>query len=171
MSPGRGPVAVGRNTAPPRRPPPWYKHFPGDELVSKEYYSLSAAERGLLQSMRDAYWVEGPLPQDPQLLARSVRLPEAEVTRALTAGVLAFFEADPMDPSLLREPLLEWQMQVALRGLEQMAKGGRRGAEKVNSQRDPARPTRITLEHRRTTQSTPGYPARVPFGVFTGSCI
>lgn len=93
------------------RAPPAFQVYASDDLASADYYLLSLAERGLLDAMRRACWVdrEGAIPRDPEQLAIAIRRPTAEVRAALTPQVLRWFRQGT-DKSCLVEPDLQRQM-------------------------------------------------------------
>jgi hypothetical protein len=117
---------------------PWFKAFASD-LASRSFYGLNAAERGLLDSMTKAYWIDGSLPKCWTLLARVVRLDEQEVRGALTAAVLVFFGADESDPELLHHSELRQQRKQLEEARKRMSEGGERGAETTNGKKNASR--------------------------------
>ena len=112
---------------------PWYKTYAATDLASSRFFGLSAAERGLLDSMARAYWLDGELPQDPRLIARVVRMAEQEVLSALTQGVLGHFEADEARPGVLHHAGLRTQREAVKEGRRRMSIGGQRGAAITNN--------------------------------------
>lgn len=139
-----------------RPAPPWYKLYPASELTNPAYYALSAAERGLLQSMRLAYWIEGSVQMDPSVLARQIRLPESEVRSAQLQRVLEFFERDPDREGALIEPLLRGQRAKMDLGTARMSEGGKKGADATNSLR---RMPKAASADGASATSVTGYPA------------
>ena len=95
----------------PLRAPPAFQVYASDDLASSRYFLLPLAQRGLLDAMRRACWVdiEGSVPRDPAQLALVVRCSEADVREALTPQVLAWFAVGP-DPTRLVDPDLQRQM-------------------------------------------------------------
>jgi hypothetical protein len=61
------------------RRPPAYQTYATDDLASARYYTLTLAERGLLDAMRRVYWADDGIPADLDSLALSVRRPKEEV--------------------------------------------------------------------------------------------
>ncbi len=117
------------------RPPPAYNVYASDDLASSRYYGLSVGERGLLDSMNRAWWVERHLPRNPILLARVVRLDTTEVEKYLTPSVLRHFVADEVVPDELHSVELQRQFNHVLEIREKQAIGGKIGAQKTNDQK------------------------------------
>lgn len=141
-----------------RPAPPWYKQFAASEISNPRFYELSAAERGLLHSMRLASWVEGRVPGDPVLVARQTRLPESDVTHERLQKVLTFFVQDPDSTDGFFDPCLREQWEAVVVSRKKMSVGGKKGATRTNSRRERrANPAAdgVTAE---------GYPARVSRG-------
>lgn len=107
------------------RAPPAYQTYASDELASATYYRLSLAERGLLDAMRRAAWIDGAIPEDAEELALAVRRPVEEVRQALSAGVLRHFVCG--DPGMLICPELERQRERLLVIRSERSKAGRKG--------------------------------------------
>lgn len=90
------------------RRPPAFQLYASDTLADRRFILMSAAERGLLMSMRMACWVGDSVPSDPALLARVVGLPVDEVVTGLSPAVLSFFR--PESDGALQDPELAAQM-------------------------------------------------------------
>lgn len=119
------------------RRPPAFQLYASDLLADRRFLLMTAAERGLLLSMRAACWVGDEVPRDPGLLARIVGLPLAEVEAALSDAVLSFFAEVPNGTnSSLHDPELAAQMQRLLARRTERAESGRRGGE---AKRDKAK--------------------------------
>jgi hypothetical protein len=113
-----------------KRAPPWFKCFAADDIASSSYFGLTSGERGLLDSMARAYWIEGELPATPRLLAAIVRLPETEVVANLTPGVLSHFEK--IRGTLAHRELAR-QRQNSDDARKRMSDAGRKGAAMTNA--------------------------------------
>jgi hypothetical protein len=152
-----GPTGAGDKL----RAPPWYATFAADDLARSDWFGLSASERGLLDSMQRAFWIEHQLPRQPMLLARVVRLDVAEVERNLTAGVLAHFEE--VDGVLYSVELHRQLLRVAEIRAKQ-ASGGKVGAAMTNEARRTIRkPKRSKTQHHSASTA-----ASRPAGTFAG---
>jgi hypothetical protein len=118
-----------------KRRPPAYQVYAADDLASSSYFPLSVSERGLLDSMQRACWVDDAVPCDPQLLARVLRLPEGDVRPHLTPKVLAHFVVDEDDRERLRSLELTRQMTNLLEIRGKQSVGGQKGAAIANAAR------------------------------------
>lgn len=147
------------------RQPPSYSVFAADDLASQSYYGLNVSERGLLDSMMRAWWVEHRLPRQAVLLAKVLRLDVGEVTANLTEAVLSHFIVDQTDSGVLHPHELVRQYRNIQLAREKMSIGGLAGAMATNSKRDGRR------KHRRSKalQQATGYPAGNPAPHPTGS--
>jgi hypothetical protein len=142
------------------RRPPAYQVYAADDLAREWYYGLSAGERGVLDSMHRACWVEDTVPKDPQLLARVVRLEHKDLCQCLTDRVLAHFKLDADNPERLRSLELTRQMTNLMVVRERQRQGGKEGAKITNA---------VSRKQRRTAQrkgsgSMAGPPAPRPPG-------
>jgi hypothetical protein len=117
------------------RRPPSYAVYASDDLASTRYYPLSAGERGVLDSMQRACWVDDAVPSDPRLLALVLRLQETDLRPFLTAAVLAHFKQDDVDAGRLLSPELTRQMTNLMGRRELQREGGREGAKTTNGAR------------------------------------
>jgi hypothetical protein len=147
------------------RPPPSYATFASDDLANSAYFGLNVSERGLLDSMMRAWWVEHRLPRQAVLLARVLRLDVNEVTANLSAAVLCHFVIDQTDSGLLHPHELVRQYRNIQIAREKMSIGGMAGAMATNSKRDGRRKPR----RNKTLQQAPGYPASNPATYPSGS--
>jgi uncharacterized protein YdaU (DUF1376 family) len=80
---------------------PWW---PADFIASSRCMSL--AERGAFRDLLDAQWINGGLPNDPVLLARTLGVAEGEF-RALWPAFREHFVKDPNNPKRLINERLE----------------------------------------------------------------
>lgn len=64
------------------RRPPAYQVYASDDLANEAYFGLTAGERGVLDSMQRACWVNDTVPSDRRLLAFVLHLTEVEETNA-----------------------------------------------------------------------------------------
>lgn len=118
-----------------KRRPPAYQVYAADDLAGSRYYPLSAGERGVLDSMLRACWVDDTVPSDPGHLALALRLQETDLRGFLTPRVLQHFEQDGADPKRLRSRELTRQMANLMEVRERQRQGGREGAKITNSSR------------------------------------
>ncbi len=79
----------------PERQAPAFQCYAADDLASATYYLMNLAERGLLDAIRRACWVDGAVPRRVEDLAMAIRRPVDEVAEHLTGRVLAHFVVDP----------------------------------------------------------------------------
>ena len=133
-----------------KRRPPAYQVYAADDLASSKWYGLSAGERGLLETMQRACWIDDTVPNDLRLLARVLRLGEGDVLPFLTPAVLAFFVTDEADPSRLRSAELHRQMANIKEIRAKQSKGGRDGAAITNGARN-GRQNRLSTKDIRPT--------------------
>ena len=112
-----------------RRRPPAYQVYAADDLASSRFYALSAGERGVLDSMLRACWVDDAVPSDPRLLALVLRLQEIDLLPFLTEAVLVHFENDSANPGSLRSRELTRQMMNLMAVRERQRARGQRGRQ------------------------------------------
>lgn len=114
------------------RAPPAFQVYASDDLAAESWYGMSAAERGMLDSIRRACWVsdDGSVPADPSRLAVVVRLTEAETVRTMTPAVLRWLERSP-DGTRLIDPDLERQRAACMAKRRALSAG----AEATNRKR------------------------------------
>jgi hypothetical protein len=119
-----------------KRPPPAYQEYAATMLADRGFRSMSAAERGVLFTMRLECWVNGSVPADPTSLARVLGIEVAEVKRALTPRVLRHFDEAMHDEErvLVCPQLDDYRRQLEERQ-SRMSAGGRRGAVHTNQAR------------------------------------
>ena len=119
---------------PEPRPPPAFQVYASDDLASERYYSLSLAQRGLLDAIRRGCWVspDGSVPSEPEQLSIVIRRPESEVKAVLNAGVLAWLVKST--DGRLRDRDLDRQKQACI--LKRQAQ--REGAIQTNRKRWPS---------------------------------
>jgi hypothetical protein len=82
--------------------------------------------------MQRVCWVEDTVPSDPRLLARVLRLDEAEVQQYFTPGVRTFFEENDGDTTRLRSLELKRQMDNIKVIRAKQSIGGHIGAAMTN---------------------------------------
>ncbi len=111
-----------------RRPPPYYREFPGDMMSQEGVRALSLVEVGLLNLMRWNCWRNNGVPRDPDQLAMILGKPLDDVTRALTARVLALFEPIDGEPGRLHDLELTKQRLAMIDKHEERSRSGRLGA-------------------------------------------
>ena len=91
----------------PRRAPPAFQEYASDMLASEAVREMTLEELGLLAGMRWACWANGgDIPREPERIARLLGKDQAEVLRAMTPEVMAFFEQTARTPSRLHCPEL-----------------------------------------------------------------
>ena len=95
----------------PRRAPPAYLAYASDMLATESVREMSLEEIGLLVGMRWLCWANsaGDIPREPDRIARLLGKDQAEVQRAMTPAVMAFFEQAARTPSRLHCPELTAQ--------------------------------------------------------------
>jgi hypothetical protein len=154
-------------TAKALRAAPSYATYASDDLARAAWYGLTAGQRGLLESMARAYWVDGGLPREPRLLPLACRLDPSEVEQVLADAVLAHFEADA--EGRLHHVELRRQLQNIAITREKQSEGGKVGANITNAIRGAKRkPKPDAASHRVTSvgagplASTPAGQVRVP---------
>jgi len=147
-----------------RRAPPAYQEYAADLLADRSFRSMSAAERGVLFSMRLECWTNRSVPCNPLELARVLGLQESEVTEGLTARVLRYFEAQEGPERVLVCPQLDDYRRQLDERHSRMSAGGRKGADHTNhsrrdraNQSDNAHPDGHPVSHQ--TARPDGHPA------------
>lgn len=118
-----------------RRNPPAYQEYAADLLADRGFRSMSAAERGVLFSMRLECWCNRSVPADPASLARVLGLEASEVKDGLTERVLRYFEAQEGAECVLVCPQLDAYRTRLDERHAKMSEGGRRGADHTNQSR------------------------------------
>lgn len=136
------------------RRPPAYQVYAADDLAASRYYPLSAGERGVLDSMLRACWVDDTVPSNPRLLALVLRLQESDLGPFLSAEVLAHFEQDGGEPGRLRSPELTRQMTNLMEVRKRQRQGGKEGAKITNAAR--VAPPRATPRKGSRPPASPG---------------
>lgn len=122
-----------------RRAPPAYQEYAADLLADRAFKSMSAAERGVLFSMRLECWVNRCVPSDSLELARVLGLQESEVKQGLTERVRRYFAAQEGTGGILVCPELDAYRDRLDERHAKMSEGGRKGADHTNqSRRDRA---------------------------------
>ena len=114
-----------------KRRPPAFQCYASDTLADRRFLLMSAAERGLLMSMRMACWVSDEIPRDPPMLARVLGLPVDDVAANLKS-VLDFFAVVPGNSGNLHDPELDGQRDRLRERRERQAEGGAKGAGVTN---------------------------------------
>ena len=74
-----------------RRAPPAFQEYASDILASREYRTLTLAQRGLMHTMRLEVWVNDFLPEQPEIIAQILGFDPKEIASELPF-VMAFFE-------------------------------------------------------------------------------
>lgn len=130
--------APGHSTMTSLRRPPAFQVYAADELAAATYYSLSLAERGLLDAMRRVVWCDDGIPADPAGIALAIRRTEGETRDALTPRVLAHFEPIAGSPGLLTCPELSRQMTrlLALRAKQSKAAASTNATRRTSKRGD-----------------------------------
>lgn len=112
-----------------RRKAPAFQEYASDWLADERFRDMTAAERGILWSMRLECWVNARVPKDTERLARRLGYLPDELAVFLTDRVLAFFADMPDQPDYLHCPeLTSYRMQLAEKHQER-SQAGRRGAD------------------------------------------
>src|SRR4030095_16024975 len=109
------------------RPPPAFQQYASDLLANESYRLMSLPERGLLETLRLQCWVSGSVPKDCALLSRLTGIPADQIDKALTPGVLAFFE--PKSSERLVCPELVKQRGRMDEKRAERARSGEKGAK------------------------------------------
>jgi hypothetical protein len=145
------------------RAAPAYATYASDDLARVSWYGLSAGERGLLESMARAYWVDGYLPSEPRLIALACRLETTDVQPLLTGAVLAHFESD--DIGHLHHVELRRQLQNIAVTREKQSLGGKTGAAITNANRSTKRKPNTGAASQRVASVGAGRLASIPAGL------
>ena len=111
-----------------KRRPPWFMEYGADMIADEKMRLRSAAERGVIASMRWHCWANDSIPNDAGAIARLVGLDREEVEAALPA-VLEFFQMDPTDGTRLIDVALTQQMRRFMEIRRKQSEGGLEGAE------------------------------------------
>lgn len=135
------------------REPPAYMEYAANMLANRKFRLMTAAERGVLHSMRLECWANRTLPRDPGELARILGLAAVEVAAALPAAMVFFSD----ETGEIRCPELDAYRadREAVRNAK--SEGGKRGAEAANKKRQPTKT--------RATASSPAMPSGMPSGM------
>lgn len=128
---------------------PWVPLHTTDILTSMKYRRMSTAARGLYTEMLFWMWREGPLPQDPDALARILIPDAAEIRRLLPEVLPCFVNGD----GKLTSPRIEKEYRKARDIHLRKSRGGRKGGKKSRPQ-----PTATKQDGRSPSKS----PARTP---------
>lgn len=147
------------------RRPPAYQTYASDDLAAASYYLLNLAERGLLDSMRRACWIDRSVPRAVDDLALAIRRPIDEVVEHLTDRVLAHFVEDSGGRLRCEELDRQRERLDARRKAQQHgadATNGNRNANR-NASRDGERDgerdaNRVAPEQNRTERSSRALP-------------
>lgn len=123
-----------------KRRPPAFQLYASDTLADRRFLLMSAAERGLLMSMRMACWVSDEIPPDPPMLARVLGLPVDDVAPNLSRAVLDFFAVVPGDSGNLHDPELDAQRDRLRERRDRQAEGGAKGAKSTNANKPGSKP-------------------------------
>ena len=132
--------------------PPAFQFYASDTMADRRYRCMNLGERGLLLSILCECWVNRTAPSDIDSLSKVLGFTRNEVETALTEGVLSFFRIEGGE--LINTGLAEYRKKLDL-GKENMAKGGKKGAQS----RWGKPPTRD------------GHPIDYPNGVLMGSRV
>lgn len=104
--------------------PPAYQHYAADWLAGTAHLSLEA--QGAYQRLLDHEWLNGPLANDPRLLARLLGV-SGQRFRSLWADLAAHFPPQP--DGQIANPRLEEERRKQAAYREERARSGARGAE------------------------------------------
>lgn len=117
------------------RKPPSYQEYASDILASAAYRMMSLPERGLWDTLRKEFWVNGPLPSDLSELSKLLRFSSEELEKAYTSEVKSFFEIH--DDKIVCPELKKYRESLESRDVKQ-ADGGREGGLKTQKNRREA---------------------------------
>lgn len=113
------------------RPPPAFQEYASSMMAKTQYRIMSLAARGLLYSMRLECWVNHELPSDPDILAKVLGFPPADVRTALPS-VMSFFSDQN---GVITCPELD-DYRNHLAGINaKKSEGGKKGAATTNSKK------------------------------------
>lgn len=136
------------------REPPAFQEYASDMLSSRRWRLMTAAERGLLYSMRLESWVNRTLPLDPRELALILGLDAGEVRAALPV-VMSFFAIKNGE---IQCPELD-KYRAHLEGVrDAKIAGGKRGADATNKKKQQPK-TRAAAGD---SAMPPGMPSGMP---------
>lgn len=106
------------------RPPPAYQEYAASMLSNNNFRMMGLDARGLLYTLRLEYWVENPLPSDPVILAKILRLDPDSLCQALREiGDLIAIEGQ-----MIKIPELDNYRKHLAEVREKQSSGGREGA-------------------------------------------
>ena len=107
------------------RPPPAYQEYAASMLASNAFRMMDLSTRGLLYTLRLEYWIGNPLPADPVMLAKILRLDAAVVSSALVElGDLVLF-----NEGMINIPELDDYRQHLSGIRKKQSIGGKEGAQ------------------------------------------
>jgi uncharacterized protein YdaU (DUF1376 family) len=111
------------------RPAPAFQEYAADMLANRNFRVMSLEERGLLMTLRYECWVNQSVPANCDELAKTLGVPEVNITKAMTHRVKSFFTVNGQE--MVCDELDAYRTQLSNRR-EAMSKGGRNGG--VNTQ-------------------------------------
>ena len=111
------------------REAPAYQEYAASMMAQIDYRTMTLPERGLFYSMRLECWVNGRLPENPELLSKVLGFAKQEVIDSLPA-VMRFFVASE---GFIFCPELEDYRQHLEAKKEKAKRDGMRGAAITNS--------------------------------------
>lgn len=117
------------------RKPPAYQEYASDVLANAAYRMMSLSERGLWDTLRKEFWVNGPLPADLSELSKLLRFSSTELEKAYTPNVKSFFEIQ--DSRIVCPELIRYRESLENRDVKQVT-GGREGGLKTQKNRREA---------------------------------
>lgn len=117
------------------REAPAYQEYAASMMAQIAYRTMRLQERGLFYSMRLECWVNGKLPEKPNLLSKVLGFSEQEIIDCLPA-VMRFFVASD---GFIFCPELE-NYRKHLEGIkEKQSRGGKVGSALTNKKRYPSK--------------------------------
>jgi hypothetical protein len=73
------------------RPAPAFQEYAADMLANRNFRVMNLEERGLLMTLRYECWVNQSVPANCDELAKTLGVPEVNITKAMTHRVKSFF--------------------------------------------------------------------------------
>lgn len=117
---------------------PSFQFYPRDLLSNRKVAAMTLAELGLHIKLLCYQWTDGPLPNDPGLIARLSGVPVEEFN--LLWPMVSHCYEESADAATIFNPRMERERRSHLGYLQRCAKGGRRSAEVRRAKSGTAQP-------------------------------
>lgn len=120
------------------RKPPAYQEYAAEILATTEFRIMSLTARGLLYTMRLECWVNGCVPAEPRILARTLGYTKDDEVEEVASALIELQKFFDKVENTYISPELEGYRSHLQERKENQSKGGRKGAAKTNAGRSRA---------------------------------